>query len=151
MSVTVPELPPSWLVKRAAPCPPTTLTTPLLFNDTRHIGPLPLLLTMSTPLSLTCSYVPLCKPVVSLRTEMIYVVLLRAAHSWVVSIASVGCTSFGFILQGFLFFCPPSMWFSLAGLPFLSITPPVPCGCCGGAEAGLGGFTFQPRRYANPP
>lgn len=37
------------------------------------------------------------------------------------------------------------MWFVLVGLLPLSLTPPVPCGCCGGAEAGLGGFTFRLR------
>lgn len=111
------------------------------------------------PASLTVFFLdvllrPAGSRLVSVRSELIYGVLSSSfLRSSAVSVASGGCSGFGFILEGvfFSFFHPPTMWFSLAGLLFLSPTPPVPCGCCGGAAAGSGGFTFQPRRYADPP
>lgn len=156
LRVTVPGRRPSWLVRRPE------LRLPhhsLLFNVIRRLLSEDRFLNL-TLWTLSLFSFPLLVAPAALEAGFLQNggglrrFAASSSHSSPASVASAGCSGFGFILEVFFFFSPSFLHVVLASWPpFLSALPhPSPRGCCcGGAGAGLGGFTFQPRRYANPP
>lgn len=159
LCVTVPGRRPSWLVRRPGLRLPHR---PLLFNVIRRLLSEDRFLNR-TLWTLSLFSFPLLVAPAALEAAGFLQnggdlrrFAASSSRSSPASVATAGCSGFGFILEGFGFFFPPSFLHVVLASwpPFLSALPhpsPRGCCCCGGAGAGLGGFTFQPRRYANPP
>lgn len=78
--------------------------------------------------------------------QSFYVLICCVSSCWVLGGASLLSSLVDVSWFCWLRFPPPSLlllWFVLVGLVPVSPAPPVPCGCCGEAQADLGGFTFH--------
>lgn len=149
LRVTVPGRRPSWLVRRPE------LRLPhhsLLFNVIRRLLSEDRFLNL-TLWTLSLFSFPLLVAPAALEAGFLQNggglrrFAASSSHSSPASVASAGCSGFGFILEVFFFFpLPSSMWFWLAGLPFSQpypTRPPVAAAAVGLEQVWVG-LRFSP-------
>lgn len=129
LCVTVPGRRPSWLVRRPGLRLPHR---PLLFNVIRRLLSEDCFLNL-TLWTLSLFFSPLLVAPAALEAAGflqnggdLQCFAASSSHSSLASVASAGCSGFGFILEGGGVSLPSSMWFWLAGLPFSQPYPTRP-------------------------